>query len=277
MISFKQYFYINERYSDKPIDREDVLNIVDDEIDGLRDLIDKLEKDLDDDIDDEVKQQVQAELKELMTKELKTQVQHYMKEILPGLVSAGEIDFRPQDDGQYDVSAEDEGAGGDEIWTAGLTSGGYINVIDATTGQTVARFAPRGQLVTDPNVAGNLVTFTIKDSTTGFRVGQVHELPSGRLVNTFRAGKPGEEGVMPELRFRPGKEWATAAEKELGFVRDKEGAGRSIGAKKSGVESTYGRVERTPPPRGDSEDMEDRIRDMERKAAVRKTVEIQDA
>jgi hypothetical protein len=277
VISFKQYFYINERYSDKPIDREDVLNIVDDEIDGLRDLIDKLEKDLDDDIDDEVREQVQAELKELMTKELKAQVQHYMRDILPDLVSAGEIDFRPQDEGQFQVSAEDEGAGGDEIWTAGITEGGHINVIDATTGQTVARFAPRGQLTTDPNVSGNLVTFTIKDSETGFRVGQVHELPSGRLVNTFRAGKPGGDAALPELRFRPGKEWAASAEKEFGFMRDKGGAGRSIGAKKSGVESTFGRVERTPPPRGDIEDMEDRILDMERKAAARKTVEIQDA
>jgi hypothetical protein len=86
---------------------------------------------------------------------------------------------------------------------------------------------------------------------------------------------------MPELRFRPGKEWAASAEKEFGFMRDKEGAGRSVGAKKSGVESTFGRVELSPGrsagEMADMEDMEDRMRDLERRAAARKTIDIQDA
>tara|TARA_B100001123_G_C15317916_1_gene1026836 strand:- start:1817 stop:2620 length:804 start_codon:yes stop_codon:yes gene_type:complete len=227
--------YIAERQY-QPIDREDVIDIVDDEIDEIRTKIEMLEGGLSDDMDQEIQDQVKEELKGLMDQEVKTQLRHYMKEILPELVSAGEIDYKPSDTAVGDDASGD--VTGQENWTAGITAGGYINVIDATTGQTVARFAPRGPLVTDPNVSGNLITFTIKDED-GSRIGQVHELPSGRLVQSFRAGKPGDEGAIPELRFRPGERWAGAAE-EMGFTRKKTDDPQSLAAKSAGVRSTLG-------------------------------------
>tara|TARA_B100001123_G_C14524367_1_gene715614 strand:- start:45 stop:275 length:231 start_codon:yes stop_codon:yes gene_type:complete len=72
------------------------------------------------------------------------------------------------------------------LYTVHDTGQGTLKIIDATKGVQAGIISPRGQLVTPPMVNGNTVSFVVQHND-GSRVGQVHKLPSGSLVNQFRA------------------------------------------------------------------------------------------
>ena len=72
------------------------------------------------------------------------------------------------------------------LYTVHDTGQGNLKIVDATRGVQAGIISPRGQLVTPPIVSGNVVSFIVQHND-GSRVGQVHKLPSGSLVNQFRA------------------------------------------------------------------------------------------
>ena len=72
------------------------------------------------------------------------------------------------------------------LYTVHDTGQGNLKIVDATRGVQAGIISPRGQLVTPPIVSGNIVSFVVQHND-GSRTGQVHKLPSGSLVNQFRA------------------------------------------------------------------------------------------
>tara|TARA_R110000751_G_scaffold41770_1_gene97682 strand:+ start:187 stop:417 length:231 start_codon:yes stop_codon:yes gene_type:complete len=72
------------------------------------------------------------------------------------------------------------------LFTVHDTGQGILKIIDATRGIQAGIISPRGRLVTPPVVSGNTVSFVVQaqDNT---RLGQVHKLPSGSLINQYRA------------------------------------------------------------------------------------------
>jgi len=72
------------------------------------------------------------------------------------------------------------------LFTVHDTGQGILKIIDATKGIQAGIISPRGRLVTPPVVSGNTVSFVVQaqDNT---RLGQVHKLPSGSLINQYRA------------------------------------------------------------------------------------------
>ena len=72
------------------------------------------------------------------------------------------------------------------LFTVHDTGQGILKIIDATKGIHAGIISPRGKLVTPPVVSGNIVSFVVQaDDNT--RLGQVHKLPSGSLINQYRA------------------------------------------------------------------------------------------
>lgn len=74
---------------------------------------------------------------------------------------------------------------------SGGTGDAYINVVDINTGAVITRIAPRGAIVTSPEVQGDLVSFQV-ESPDGSRIGTVHKIPSGTLVSQFRVSSIGK-------------------------------------------------------------------------------------
>ena len=72
------------------------------------------------------------------------------------------------------------------LFTVHDTGQGLLKIIDATKGIQAGMITPRGKLLTPPMVSGNLVSFIVSQPD-GSRLGQVHKLPSGSLVNQYRA------------------------------------------------------------------------------------------
>jgi hypothetical protein len=66
------------------------------------------------------------------------------------------------------------------------TGQGLLKIVDATKGIQVGMISPRGKLLTPPIVSANLVSFVV-ERPDGTKIGTVHKLPSGSLVNQFRA------------------------------------------------------------------------------------------
>lgn len=63
---------------------------------------------------------------------------------------------------------------------------GYLKIVDPAKGAQVGVISPRGKLVTPPIVNGNQVSFVVEDPA-GIKMGCVYKLPTGSLINTFRA------------------------------------------------------------------------------------------
>ena len=74
----------------------------------------------------------------------------------------------------------------DSVYTVIETGGGSLKIVDAYKGIQTGIITPRGVLVTPPVVSGNSVSFVIQ-KPDGTRIGTVHKLPSGSLINQFRA------------------------------------------------------------------------------------------
>ena len=74
----------------------------------------------------------------------------------------------------------------DTIYTVHDTGGGMLKIIDGLKGLQVGVISPRGRVVTPPVVSGTHVSFVV-ETPNGDRLGTVHKLPSGSLVNQFRA------------------------------------------------------------------------------------------
>jgi|TARA_B100001971_G_C17866661_1_gene371080 hypothetical protein len=72
------------------------------------------------------------------------------------------------------------------LFTVHDTGQGLLKVVNATKGIQVGVISPRGKLETPPIVSGNVVSFVVSQPD-GTRIGQVHKLPSGSLINQFRA------------------------------------------------------------------------------------------
>tara|TARA_R110002167_G_scaffold131670_1_gene315512 strand:- start:2406 stop:2636 length:231 start_codon:yes stop_codon:yes gene_type:complete len=72
------------------------------------------------------------------------------------------------------------------LFTVHDTGQGILKIIDATRGIQAGVISPRGKLVTPPVVSGNTVSFVVQ-SQDNTRLGQVHKLPSGSLINQYRA------------------------------------------------------------------------------------------
>jgi hypothetical protein len=72
------------------------------------------------------------------------------------------------------------------LFTVLDTGQGLLKIVDATKGVQAGMITPRGKLLTPPMVSGNVVSFIIVQPD-GSRLGQVHKLPSGSLINQYRA------------------------------------------------------------------------------------------
>tara|TARA_Y100000310_G_scaffold336481_1_gene421123 strand:- start:8769 stop:8999 length:231 start_codon:yes stop_codon:yes gene_type:complete len=74
----------------------------------------------------------------------------------------------------------------DTIYTVHDTGQGVMKIVDGLKGIQVGVLSPRGVVVTPPVVSSNHVSFVV-ETPDGERFGTVHSLPSGSLVNQFRA------------------------------------------------------------------------------------------
>jgi len=72
------------------------------------------------------------------------------------------------------------------FYTVHDTGQGYVKVVDAEKGVQIGVISPRGRIVTPPVVNGNQCSFVV-ESPSGERSGTVYQLPSGQLINQFRA------------------------------------------------------------------------------------------
>jgi|TARA_R110002050_G_scaffold79088_1_gene168976 hypothetical protein len=73
-----------------------------------------------------------------------------------------------------------------KFYTVHDTGQNLLKVIDNETGSQAGMISPRGKLVTPPIVNGTQVSFVV-ETPDGTKMGTVHNLPSGQLVNQFRA------------------------------------------------------------------------------------------
>jgi len=72
------------------------------------------------------------------------------------------------------------------FYTVHDTGQGYVKVVDADKGVQVGTIAPRGKVLTPPIVNGDRASFVV-EQPNGEKLGCVHKLPSGQLINQFRA------------------------------------------------------------------------------------------
>ena len=72
------------------------------------------------------------------------------------------------------------------FYTVYDTGQGYIKVVDAEKGVQIGMISPRGRVVTPPVVNGSQCSFVV-ELPDGSRSGAVYQLPSGQLINQFRA------------------------------------------------------------------------------------------
>ena len=73
-----------------------------------------------------------------------------------------------------------------KFYTVHDTGQNLLKVIDNETGAQAGMISPRGKLITPPIVNGMRVSFVI-ETPDGTKMGTVHGLPSGQLINQFRA------------------------------------------------------------------------------------------
>ncbi len=72
------------------------------------------------------------------------------------------------------------------FYTVHDTGQGYVKVVDAEKGVQIGMISPRGRIVTPPVVNGNQCSFVV-ESPDGSRSGAVYQLPSGQMINQYRA------------------------------------------------------------------------------------------
>ena len=97
----------------------------------------------------------------------------YTDQEIEKLKNAGDIPDSNVEETQYTV--------------APASDGNYVNVVDIKRGNVVARISPRGKIITPPVVQGHTVSFTI-ELLDGSKLGTIHKLPGGSLINQFRVG-----------------------------------------------------------------------------------------
>ena len=73
----------------------------------------------------------------------------------------------------------------DAMYTVHDTGSGVLKIVDALRGIQAGVISPRGKLVTPPIVSGSQVSFVV-ETPDGSKLGTVHKLPSGSLINQFR-------------------------------------------------------------------------------------------
>lgn len=65
------------------------------------------------------------------------------------------------------------------------TGQGYLKVTDAEKGVMVGTISLRGKVLTPPVVNQNQCALTVETSS-GEKLGVIHQLPSGQLINQYR-------------------------------------------------------------------------------------------
>ena len=73
----------------------------------------------------------------------------------------------------------------ESFYTVHDTGQGHLKIVDAHKGIQAGVISPRGKLVTPPIVNGDKVSFVVQ-APDGTKMGTVHKLPSGSLLNHFR-------------------------------------------------------------------------------------------
>ena len=68
----------------------------------------------------------------------------------------------------------------------GIESNEVLKVMDSTAGIQAGTISPRGKVTSPPIVSGDKASFVVK-LHDGTKMGCVHQLPSGSLINQFRA------------------------------------------------------------------------------------------
>ena len=72
------------------------------------------------------------------------------------------------------------------FYTVHDTGQGYIKIVDPEKGLQVGVISPRGKVLTPPIVNGTQASFVV-EHPDGTKMGCVYKLPSGSLINQFRA------------------------------------------------------------------------------------------
>tara|TARA_A100001015_G_C14939122_1_gene691794 strand:+ start:727 stop:957 length:231 start_codon:yes stop_codon:yes gene_type:complete len=70
------------------------------------------------------------------------------------------------------------------VYSVTLSNTNRLNIIDAVSGRIMNNIQFTGTLINGPVVVGDKCTLVIDNN--GKRKGQVHQLPTGRLTQTFQ-------------------------------------------------------------------------------------------
>ena len=70
------------------------------------------------------------------------------------------------------------------VYSVTLGSNNKLNIIDAVSGRILNNIHFTGNLINGPVVVGDKCTLVVDNN--GKRKGQVHQLPTGRLTQTFQ-------------------------------------------------------------------------------------------
>lgn len=70
------------------------------------------------------------------------------------------------------------------VYSVTLSNQNRLNIIDAVSGRVLNNIQFTGKLINGPIVVGDKCTLVIDNN--GQRKGQVHQLPTGRLTQTFQ-------------------------------------------------------------------------------------------
>ena len=70
------------------------------------------------------------------------------------------------------------------VYSVTLGNPNRLNIIDAVSGRVLNNIQFTGTLINGPVVVGDKCTLVVDNN--GIRKGQVHQLPTGRLTQTFQ-------------------------------------------------------------------------------------------
>lgn len=71
-----------------------------------------------------------------------------------------------------------------KVYSVTLSNQNKLNIIDAVSGRVLNSIQFTGMLVNGPVVVGDKCTLVIDNN--GKKKGQIHQLPTGRLTQTFQ-------------------------------------------------------------------------------------------
>ena len=72
------------------------------------------------------------------------------------------------------------------MYTVHDQGNGICRINNVETGVQVGQITARGEIITPPIVNGDRVSFVVQ-TPKGIKIGTTHKLPSGSMINQFRA------------------------------------------------------------------------------------------